>query len=167
MRKNRSRSPEQGTALTECALVLPLLTLLFLSVFDGVQLARDYFTMTEIAREVVLVASELRSLPVRVQVSHAPIVRSQLSACFTPDFTRYDPSPGNESHCAELVIRWRIHNLGTSYGETMNDVDYKILVLRDLTKKTVRIEIEKTLKGTTPAFRMKPVRTKAEGAYDL
>jgi hypothetical protein len=158
---------QQGSAMTEMAIVLPLLVMLMLALFDGIVVAKEYFTMTEMAREGILTASNIANLPNSTLISNSPLNASDLTSCFDSTFSHYQPSSGNEALCAERTIRWRLMKLGVSYGKEMNIGEFQIRVIRDLARRSVKLEIERVINGVSPFFKQAHIRSQAEGPYDL
>jgi hypothetical protein len=161
------RRHQAGSALTEMAIALPLLIMIILALFDGIVVAKEYFTMTEIAREGILTASTMAKLPASTIISDSPLNANDLTMCFDSSFTNYQPSVGNEALCAERTIRWRIMKLGVSYGKKMDISGFKIRVFRDLVRKSVALEIQRNVRGVSPFFKSASIKSRAEGPYDL
>ena len=156
-----------GSALTEMAIALPLLLMLILALFDGIVVAKEYFTMTEIAREGILTASTMARLPASTVISDSPLSANDLTICFDSSFTNYQPSIGNEALCAERTIRWRIMKLGVSYGKKMDTSGFEIRVFRDVARRSVALEIQRQINGVSPFFKSARIKSRAEGPYDL
>lgn len=165
MENKRQRA--QGSAITELALVLPLLVLFILSLFDGLIMAREYITMTEIAREGVLAAGGLGQLPLSTTISQTPLSRNDIAFCFDSTFENYQPAPHNKALCAERTIQWRLLKLGIAYRKPIDVSGLKITVSRDVLRRTVMLEIERDLRGVSPFFKFARIKSRAEGPYDL
>jgi len=148
---NRSTSAkkyQKGTALTEFAIVLPVILTILAVLIDTYHIFHAYQALNRATREAMIIGSVLQNLGGKRQN-------------ITPKLTQYKNClTARNQNCAHMLIHWRVLRILESQNSGIKDdsLDIKTVVDDNLPFNRVTLSVSGRVNGVTPLSSLLTIR---------
>lgn len=117
--RNKQFRSDKGGVIVEAAIVIPLLALFMAAMADLMLASTTYMSVSQIAREQVIMASQIPCFRDSTTGSDPSAVAvEQVKSCFNPGMKQYT---GSSKQCADNLLIWRFWQLINSHKARLID----------------------------------------------